>query len=128
MAKEPVQIQTTVPLEDVSRLFQKSMLATWFSENITGQGTEFMTPPKDAFDGARSDPPTFAVMAVFGRTNLEAAASAVHMYIWDRGQHRDIQLGVGRAIVSFGVKANMKIRKFVTALQTADPSARTSGI
>lgn len=80
MAKEPVQIQTALSLEDAASIFQRSMRGTWFSENITGQGTEFMTPPKDAFDGARSDPPTFAVMAVFGRTSLEASASAVHMY------------------------------------------------
>ncbi len=124
---EPVQIQTALSLEDAARIFQKSMRGTWFSENITGQGTEFMPPPEDAFDGAVSDPPAFAVMAVFGRTNLEAAASAVHMYAWDRGDHRDIQLSVGRAIASFGIKANMKIRKFVTALKTADPDTQTSG-
>lgn len=128
MAREPIQIQTTLPLDDAARIFQMAMRGTWFSENITGQGTEFLTPPPDAFDGARSDPPTFAVMAVFGRTNLEAAASAVHMYAWDRGAHRDIQLGIGRAIASFGIKANMKIRKFVTALKEADPSTRATGI
>lgn len=128
MAREPMQIQTSLPLEDAAQMFQKAMQGTWFSENITGQGTEFLTPPADAFDGARSDPPTFSVMAVFGRTNVEAAASAVHMHAWDRGSHRDIQLGVGRAIASLGIKANMKIRKFVTAVRTADPSARASGI
>jgi hypothetical protein len=128
MAKEPIRIQTTASLEDATGIFQKSMRATWFSENISGQGTEFREPPADVFDSVRSDPPTFSVMALFGGTGPEALKSAVYMHAWDRGEHREIMMTVGKAIGAFGVKANVKMRKFVTALRTVDPSARATGI
>jgi hypothetical protein len=117
MAKEPIRIQTAASLEDAANVFQKSMRATWFSENISGQGTEFQTPPAGAFDSARTDPPKFSVMALLGGTGPEALKSAVYMYAWDRGEHREITMTVGRAMGAFGVKANVKMRKFVTALR-----------
>jgi hypothetical protein len=50
------------------------------------------------------------------------------MYMWDRGAHREIALGVGRNLAAFGIKANRKIRRFVDELTELDPSMKYTGI
>jgi hypothetical protein len=104
------------------------MRVSWVSENITGAGTQFQNPPPSAFDSVASDPPTFSVMAILGGRGAEIQRSAVFMYGWDRRDHREIVLTVGKSLGAFGVKANMKMRRFVGALRMTDPSATCEGL
>lgn len=126
MSKEPVAIQTQVPMQQVGELFRRSMRVSWVSENITGAGTQFERPPADAFDDLNTDPPHFTVMAILGGRGAQIQKSAVHMAAWDRGSHREIQLAVGKNLGALGFKAKGKMRKFVEALSVVDPQTRYS--
>jgi len=75
-----------------------------------------------------TDAPDFAVIAVLGGRSAEIQKSAVHVYAWDRGDHHELRLRVGTNLAAIGIKGSMKIRKFVTALQAADPATTCDGL
>jgi hypothetical protein len=125
MASSPVTITTTASIRDAVGLFEKSMRVSWFSENISGAGTTFEPPRTSAYP---DDPPQYATMALLGGRGAEIQKSAVHMYAWDRGDHREIQMAVGKNLGALGMKAKGKMRKYVAALQTIDPSLSTTGL
>src|SRR2546430_1050611 len=121
MAK-PVRIRTNASIEEAAALFQHAMRVSWISENVLGQGTVFEEPPASVFDSLESDRPHFSVMAILGGGGDEIQKSAVYLHAWDRGEYREIILTVGKNIGALGVKAKMKIRRFMTALQGSDPA------
>ena len=128
MAKTPVEIITQLSMAEAADVFRGAMRVSWWSENITGAGTTFEGPRGSVFDTVAQDRPDFTVMALLGGRGAEIQKSAVHMYMWDRGAHREIALGVGRNLAAFGIKANRKIRRFVDELTELDPSMKYTGI
>ncbi|MFD8375117.1 hypothetical protein ACFV2Z_30780 [Streptomyces sp. NPDC059688] len=128
MAKAPVEITTQLSMAEAADVFRMAMRVSWWSEHITGAGTTFEEPRGSVFETVAEDRPDFAVLALLGGRGAEIQKSAVHMYMWNRGGHRQIMLGVGRNLGSFGIKANRKIRRYVDALTDLDPSAEYSGI
>jgi hypothetical protein len=128
MAKKTVEIATEISIQDVADLFQKAMRMNWLNEHILGAGTTFEEPRASVFDNLNEDPPDFAVMALLGGRGGEIQRSAVHMYIWNRGGHREILLGVGRNLGSLGITAKSKIRRFIAALEEEDSSLKYTGI
>ncbi|MFF8406234.1 hypothetical protein ACF06P_31955 [Streptomyces sp. NPDC015684] len=128
MAKSPVEITTQLSMAEAADVFRMAMQVSWWSEHITGAGTTFEEPRGSVFETVAEDRPDFAVLALLGGRGAEIQKSAVHMYMWNRGGHRQIMLGVGRNLGSFGIKANRKIRRYVDALTDLDPSAEYSGI
>ncbi|MDG9708550.1 hypothetical protein [Streptomyces sp. DH10] len=128
MAKSPVEITTQLSMAEAADVFRGAMRVSWWNENITGAGTTFEEPRGSVFDTVAEDRPDFAVVALLGGRGAEIQKSAVHMYMWDRGAHREIMLGVGRNLGAFGIKANRKIRRYVDALTDLDPSMKYSGI
>lgn len=128
MAKSPVEITTQLSMAEAADVFRMAMRVSWWSEHITGAGTTFEEPRGSVFETVAEDRPDFAVLALLGGRGAEIQKSAVHMYMWNRGGHRQIMLGVGRNLGSFGIKANRKIRRYIDALTDLDPSAEYSGI
>ncbi|MCM2422178.1 hypothetical protein [Streptomyces sp. RKAG293] len=128
MANQTVEIVTEASAQDAAALFQKSMRVSWVSENITGAGTEFVEPRGSVFDRLDDDVPDFAVVAMLGGRGAEIQKSAVHMYLWDRGDHREITLGVVRNLGALGLKAKSKMRRFIAALEEIDPSVKYTGL
>ncbi|MEU8715243.1 hypothetical protein [Streptomyces sp. NPDC048663] len=128
MAKPPVEITTRLSMTEAADVFRTAMRVSWWNENITGAGTTFEEPGGSVFDTVAQDRPDFAVIAVLGGRGAEVQKSAVHMYMWDRGGHREIMLSVGRNLRSFGLKANRKIRRYVDELAELDPALEHSGI
>jgi hypothetical protein len=128
MARQPVEITTTVSMREAAALFQRAMRVSWYSENISGQGTTFEDSRGSVFDRLDDDRPDFSVMAMIGGGGVGIQKSAVHLYIWDRGSRREILLGVGKNLGALGIKANGKIRRFVAALQEEDASLTYTGI
>jgi hypothetical protein len=128
MARQSVEIKTKLTMNQSAQLFREAMRVSWLSENITGAGTTFEETPSGAFDSLNADPADFSVMATLGGRGAEIQKSAVHMYMWDRGDHREIVLGIGKNLGALGIKANSKIRRFAAALQAADPSTSYTGI
>ncbi|MFF0204856.1 hypothetical protein [Streptomyces sp. NPDC005017] len=128
MAKSPVEIRTQLSMAEAADVFRQAMRVSWWNENITGAGTTFEQPSGSVFDSVAEDLPDFAVMALLGGRGAEIQKSAVHMYMWNRGDHREILLGVGRNLGSFGIKANRKIRRYIETLTVLDPALKYSGI
>ena len=117
-----VQIITQLPMSQVADIFRHAMRVSWASEHITGAGTTFEQPYGDAFDQLDGDPADFAVVAKLGGRGAEIQGSSVHMYMWDRGAKREIDLLVSKHLLALGVKANRKIDRFIVDLRAADPS------
>ncbi|MFD5159388.1 hypothetical protein ACFWMJ_15140 [Streptomyces hawaiiensis] len=128
MAKSPVEITTRLSMAEAADVFRRAMRVSWWNEHITGAGTTFEEPRGSVFDTVAEDRPDFVVMALLGGRGAQIQKSAVHMYMWNRGAHRQIMLGVGRNLGSFGLKANRKIRRYVDELADLDPSMKSSGI
>jgi len=128
MAKSPVEITTQLSMAEAADVFRDAMRVSWWSEHVTGAGTTFEQPSGSVFDTVAEDRPDFVVMALLGGRGAGIQKSAVHMYMWNRGPNREIMLGVGRNLGSFGIKANRKIRRYVDALADLDPSMEYSGI
>jgi hypothetical protein len=126
MAK-PTKINTQASVQDAAGLFRRAMRVSWVSENVTGRGTQFETPAVHAFDGLAADPPSHSVVAMIGGGGHETQQSAVCLHVWDRGDYRDLVLVVQRDIAALGIKANLKIRRFETALQALDSSMQRAG-
>ena len=122
-----VQVQTKLPVRECAALFEQSMKVSWLS-NFKGQGTSFSKPPGNAFSDLDGDPPTFSVMATLGGGGGEAQATDVVLFAWDRGDRRDLQVMDGKALLSLGMKSKSKVKKFVAALQAADPSVQYAGL
>jgi len=117
-----VDIKTKLSVKECASLFERSMRVPWFS-NLVGNGTAFSEPPESVFSDLVGDRPTFSLMASLGGGGSEMQATDVVMCAWDRGDWREIQVRDGKALFSLGIKSKMKVRKFVSALQNADPSA-----
>jgi hypothetical protein len=98
------------------------MRVSWLSENITGAGTTFDRAYEDAFDGLDSDPADFSIAAKLGGRGAEIQGSSVHMYIWDRGDKREVHLLISRHLLAIGFKANRKIDRFIRQLEAIDTS------
>lgn len=127
MARLRVEIQTKVSVRDAAELFQDAMKVSWIS-NFKGQGTEFGRVPTNAFSDLDDDPPTFSVMATLGGGGSDAQATDVVLLAWDRGDHRDLLVMDGKALLSLGMKSKSKVKKFVAALRAADSSVQCTGI
>ncbi len=122
---QPVKLTTKLSAQDIAQLFRLSMRVSWWSEHITGAGTTFEKPPGSAFDDIDSDPPKFSVRAMIGGRGFDIQKSAVDMYIWDRGTHREVLLDIRKSLGSFGIKANGKIQKFIAAIKATERVEQT---
>jgi hypothetical protein len=110
-------------MAQVAEKFRIAMRVSWVSENITGAGTTFGQPYGDAFDQLDNDQADFAIVAKLGGRGAEIQGSSVHMYMWDRGSKREIDLLVSKHLLAMGAKANRKIDRFINDLRAADSTA-----
>jgi hypothetical protein len=104
-------------LAQVGDVFRRAMRVSWLSENITGAGTTFERAYGDAFDDLDTNPADFAIVAKLGGRGAEIQGSSVHMYVWDRGDKREIDLLVSKHLFALGVKANRKIDRFIDQIR-----------
>lgn len=100
-----------------------------FVKELMGQGADFQKPPRDdAFGDLDDDPPDFEVMAVLGGSKSDWQKSGLVMYAWKRTDHTQVVVTTGKSLLSAGLAAKQKLRKFVNAIQGADPSAEIVGV
>jgi hypothetical protein len=122
------QIQTSLAIREVAALFQQAMRVNFIDE-LLGRGTKFSKPPTDeAFGDLDDDPPSFSVMATLGGQRAEVQVSAVVLFAWDRGDHRDLLINEGRALLSMGIKSKWKVQRYVAKLQELDPTLKVVGL
>ncbi|MBM0255998.1 hypothetical protein [Micromonospora sp. 4G55] len=90
----------------------------------------FFTPTDNSpFSGLDDDKPHFSVGVGVSKFNAGAKgnASFVHMYVWDRGDIREVLLACGHGIGGGG-HARRSVDGFVRAFQAADPGCQVETV
>ncbi len=113
MGEKSVEFETQLSVRDCGQRFQTGILSGrgWSSRigGITakmmgGQSLTFYTP-EDAspFAALNPDQPAFSVgVAVPKAQGAHANGTNVHMYVWDRGAHRDVALWAHHSLAGGG--------------------------
>jgi hypothetical protein len=96
---------------------------------VTGKDQSgYFTPTDDSpFSSLDDDKPDFSVGVMIPKFNAGAQgnAAALHMYVWDRGESREVHL-LSPHNLGGGMHASRLVGKAVEAFQAADPSSRVS--
>lgn len=120
--KQNVTLLTTLTTAQAAEIFRESMKKGLLG--LLQGGTEFGTPTSTPFDTVDTDPPDFSVLADVPTSR--SSSSVIHLYVWDRGPHRQVQVVAFGGFLSLGVNSGHKVNRFVSQLQLADPSARVA--
>lgn len=125
-----VNLNTDLALRDLAAVFQNatgSMLgsAQKFGGLVHGGKFQYFTPnTSSAFAVLEEDPATFSVGVNIPKFNRSGDGMiTLHMYIWDRGDGREVAL-ISPYTLATGHSANKAIDRLVAAIQEQDPSAR----
>lgn len=97
------QVRTTYSVKQCGELFQKavreaqgvgSQVGRLAAKLMGNDNSGFYTPRDESpFSELNDDPPTFVVGAFIPKLQGGALGNGthVHMYVWDRGSHRDVE-------------------------------------
>lgn len=126
-------IRTTLSVEELDGVFKTGTKA------LHGLGGKFasiarsLTPaqsakfgyfqPRSTGHAEPGDPPSFvlgAVIPTFDGGNGQSVV--IQMYVWDRGQYRDVQLITPHGLVSGAMKSKRRLAKLIQTFQAADPA------
>lgn len=134
MRNARVHVATQLDTRDLAEIFQETTQEIYgiggklgsFKRIIKGQAStsiEYYTPRDDSpFSSLDTDKATFTVGVSIPKFSSTGGGDVtLHMYVWDRGDHREVELlapyTVGSAIASKRALDNL-----VTAVQSADDS------
>lgn len=121
MAERTYRVITRLDVSKLNEMFEKSMRSNAIAERV-GTGTSFSHPNNKAFS---DDPPTFATVASLGGQHQNH--SGVELYLWDRGDHREVVVAPGKTpLMSTGGAAKKKAKQYVGDIEAVDPSATSS--
>lgn len=119
-------VLTRVTVSDAGRLFKDCMEEKRPLMILAGQATRFETPSGDqVFGGLDEDPPKFQAIAHLTGNAMDRNAS-VHLRVWDRGEHTQIELAVETSALTRGKKSSTNIARYLAALKAADPAAKVT--
>jgi hypothetical protein len=87
----------------------------------------FYQPTFDSAFDALDEPPTFAVgTQIYGlATAARSGGTPLHMYVFDRSRHREVQLVSAHGLTGGGGSRRV-IEKALTVFQAADPALRVT--
>lgn len=88
---------------------------------------DFFTPEDTGpFAALDDDRPDFSV-GTWIRNGMSAPnPTELHMYVWDRGDHRDVLIAAGHGMVTGSMHAKKLLDKLAEMIKTQDRSARVS--
>lgn len=128
MGEKAVEFQTSLSVRDCGQGFQSgimngrglsSMIGGITAKLMGGDSLSFYTPEDDSpFAALNDDPPAFSVgVAVPKAQGAHANGTNVHMYVWDRGDHRDVALAAHHSLTggSHAAKLIQAVRSQVEA-------------
>ena len=109
MAEKQIEFSTTFTVKQCGQAFQagivegrglSSKIGGLTAKLMGGQSLNFYTPERDSpFAVLDDDPPAFSVgVAVPKAQGAHKNGTNVHMYVWDRGSHRDVALWAHHSI------------------------------
>ena len=82
----------------------------------------FFTPSDNSpFSSLDSDKPTFMVGCNIPKmfNSSQGNAATIHMYVWDRGEHRDVEFTSPHGMMGGGSAAKL-VRKMIASFQQTD--------
>jgi hypothetical protein len=103
MGEKAVEFQTSSSVKECGMRFKSGIengrgASAWIggvtAKLMGGETLGWYTPPNDSpFAALDDDPPTFTIgVGVPKAQGAHANGTHVHMYVWDRGSHRDVAL------------------------------------
>ncbi len=137
MGRKEALVHTSLSTKQCAELFQQAVEKSrgigsrlgGFAAQMTGKDQSgYFTPTDDSpFSSLDDDKPDFSVGVLIPKFNAGAQgnAAALHMYVWDRGESREVRL-ISPHSLGGGMHASRLVGKAVDAFQVADPSSRVS--
>jgi hypothetical protein len=138
MAGKSQKINTKLSVRELRAIFQeagsaqlgvgKKLIGVW--ANARGMGNHgFYTPTVDSPSAVLEELPTFMVGIGIPKVSAGAAGNVnhVHMYVWDRGDHREVELFTPHGLTG-GAFADQRLAKFVPFFTAKDPSAEVGAV
>lgn len=103
MGEKALRFQTSLSVKECGQAFQSgivngrglsSKIGGLTAKLVGGESLSFYTPQDDSpFAALDDDPPAFSVgVGVPKAQGAHTNGTNVHMYVWDRGPHRDVAL------------------------------------
>jgi len=104
MGEKAVEFETSLSVQECGLRFKSGIedgrgTSAWIggitAKLMGGETLSWYTPPEDQspFAALNDDRPTFSVGVSVPKANgAHSNGTNVHMYVWDRGSHRDVAL------------------------------------
>lgn len=132
MAATEVRLESTLSPGELGRCFESTARSRHSvggrigaAVRGGGSGFELFEPDRDVFDALDDDPEDFAVgVFIPTLTGTSGGTVAVHMYVWDRADHREVRLVSPHGRISGATKSRRALEHFVEAITARDPGAR----
>jgi hypothetical protein len=132
VGEKVVELQTSLSVKDCGQRFQSGIVSgRGLSSRVGGIAAKLMggesltwyTPEDDSpFSALNDDPPDFAVgVGVPKAQGAHIHGTNLHMYVWDRGGHRDVVLAAHHSLAG-GAHANQLIQAARSQLERAGGS------
>jgi hypothetical protein len=101
MGEKAMEFETALSVRECGQRFQSgiingrgfsSRLGGLYAKALGGESLTFYTPQDNSpFAGLNEDQPAFSVGVAVPRAQAaHANGTNIHMYVWDRGGHRDV--------------------------------------
>jgi hypothetical protein len=132
------EIETRLSVEELGAIFKGATQSMYGigaklghgARGMTSYGEDgfhYFTPQGDGFEAIASDPPTFEIAVHIPTFSYTAGGSVVlHMYVWDRGTHRQLRFVAPHGMVAGTKKSRRQLEKLISAVQAGDPGAKIS--
>ncbi len=115
--KKYIRITTSLSIATAAGIFKTSMTAGSLPLGLPA--TLFSRPSPSAFDSVDEDPPQLSVSAEVPTS--PRARSVFHLYAWDQGGRRRLEVVSFGGFLPMGVRAELRVGNFVSDLRAADP-------
>ncbi|MFG1808381.1 hypothetical protein [Streptomyces sp. NPDC049040] len=135
MGSKQASLSTTLTVKQCAEVFREgasqargigSMLGGIAAKVAGNDQSGFFTPTDNSpFAALDDDPPAFSVGALIPKFSAGAQGNgtAIHMYVWDRGATRAVELFSPHGIGG-GMHASKLVTKVGAAFEAADPRCR----
>ncbi len=101
----------------------RSQIGGLIAKTAGNANSGFFTPRDDSpFSSVDTDKPAFIVGCNIPKmfNSSQGAALTIHMYVWDRGSHRELEFSSPHSLLGGGSSAKL-IRKILDSFRQADP-------
>ena len=133
MGGKTASVQTSLSVQECGRTFQEAVsrgrgigshMGGLVSKMSGNDNSGFFTPQDDGpFSALDADKPTFMVGCNIPKfvNSASGNAATIHMYVWDRGAHREVEFFSPHGMMGGG-SASKLIAKVIAGFRQADPN------